>query len=105
MARLAGRRDSSVVYCSSYGSSFSYRHSAFYRPIGKALILESANILAADRVLISRQPPPEAILDYAESLGLRTARVLSFTSMAFSESGNMLVAAKAVSSDYPLRVK
>ncbi len=69
----------------------------------KALILESANILAADRVLISRQPPPEAILDYAESLGLRTARVLSFTSMAFSESGNMLVAAKAVSSDYPLR--
>lgn len=69
----------------------------------KALILESANILAADRVLISRQPPPEAILDYAESLGLRTARVLSFTSMAFSESGNMLVSAKAVSSDYPLR--
>jgi len=69
----------------------------------KALILESANILAADRVLISRQPPPEAILDYAESLGLRTARVLSFTSMAFSESGNMLVAAKAVSSEYPLR--
>jgi putative ABC transport system permease protein len=69
----------------------------------KALLLESANILAADRVLISRQPPPEAILDYAESLGLRTARVLSFTSMAFSESGNMLVAAKAVSSDYPLR--
>jgi putative ABC transport system permease protein len=69
----------------------------------KALILESANILAADRVLISRQPPPEAILDYAESLGLRTARILSFTSMAFSDSGNMLVAAKAVSSEYPLR--
>jgi putative ABC transport system permease protein len=68
-----------------------------------ALILESANILAADRVLISRQPPPEAILDYAESLGLRTARILSFTSMAFSDSGNMLVAAKAVSSEYPLR--
>lgn len=69
----------------------------------KALLLESANILAADRVLISRQPPPEVILDYAESLGLRTARVLSFTSMAFSETGNMLVAAKAVSSAYPLR--
>ena len=69
----------------------------------KALILESANILAADRVLISRQPPPEAILDYAESLGLRTARILSFTSMVFSDSGNMLVAAKAVSSEYPLR--
>ncbi|GJM14291.1 MAG: hypothetical protein DHS20C12_26940 [Pseudohongiella sp.] len=69
----------------------------------KALLLESANILAADRVLISRQPPPEAILDYAESLGLRTARVLSFTSMAFSDAGNMLVAAKAVSNAYPLR--
>lgn len=70
----------------------------------KALLLESANMLAADRVLggSSRQAPEEVMLE-AESRGLRTARTLSFTSMAFSDSGNMLVAAKAVSEAYPLR--
>lgn len=69
----------------------------------KALLLESANMLAADRVLGSGRQPPEEILAEAESLGLRTAQTLSFTSMAFSESGNMLVSAKAVSEAYPLR--
>ena len=69
----------------------------------KALLLESANMLAADRVLGSGRQPPEEILAQAEALGLRTARTLSFTSMAFSESGNMLVSAKAVSDTYPLR--
>ena len=69
----------------------------------KALLLESANMLAADRVLGSGRQPPEEILVEAESLGLRTARTLSFTSMAFSDTGNMLVAAKAVSDTYPLR--
>ena len=39
----------------------------------------------------------------AESRGLRTAQILSFTSMAFSDTGNMLVAAKAVDDSYPLR--
>ena len=69
----------------------------------KALLLESANMLAADRVLGSSSQPPEEILSQAESQGLRTARTLSFTSMAFSEAGNMLVSAKAVSDTYPLR--
>ena len=69
----------------------------------KALLLESANMLAADRVLGSGRQPPEAILLEAQSRGLRTARTLSFTSMAFSDSGSMLVAAKAVSDAYPLR--
>tara|TARA_B110000858_G_scaffold198442_1_gene265061 strand:+ start:24432 stop:27086 length:2655 start_codon:yes stop_codon:yes gene_type:complete len=69
----------------------------------KALLLESSNMLAADRVLASSNQPPEEILSQAESLGLSTARTLSFASMAFSESGNMLVSAKAVSDSYPLR--
>ena len=69
----------------------------------KALLLESANMLAADRVLGSRNLPPELILQEAESRGLRTAQTLSFTSMAFSDTGNMLVAAKAVDGSYPLR--
>lgn len=69
----------------------------------KALILESANMLAADRVVGSGRPLPDEIWEEARSRGFRTAETLSFTSMAFSDSGNMLVAAKAVSDTYPLR--
>lgn len=69
----------------------------------KALILESANMLAADRVVGSGRPLPEEIWNEAQSRGFRTAETLSFTSMAFSDSGNMLVSAKAVSDTYPLR--
>ncbi|MDF1766488.1 MAG: ABC transporter permease [Gammaproteobacteria bacterium] len=69
----------------------------------KALLLESANMLAADRVLSSGRVLPEDIFMEAQSQGLRTARTLSFTSMAFSDAGNMLVSAKAVSDTYPLR--
>lgn len=69
----------------------------------KALLLESSNMLAADRMLLSRRAPPEAILLEAQSRGMRTATTLLFTSMAFSDSGNMLVSAKAVSDAYPLR--
>ena len=69
----------------------------------KALLLESANMLAADRVMSSRSEPPRSILEEARNRGLRTAETLSFTSMAFSDTGNMLVAAKAVSDNYPLR--
>ncbi len=69
----------------------------------QALLLESANMLAADRVLSGRQEAPPEWLDEARSQGLQTAETISFTSMAFSDSGNMLVSAKAVSEAYPLR--
>lgn len=69
----------------------------------KALLLESANMLAADRVMGSGRELPEEILVEAQQRGLRTARTLSFTSMVFSDTGSMLVAAKAVSPEYPLR--
>lgn len=69
----------------------------------QALLLESANMLAADRVLSSRQLPPREFLSEAQARGLRTAETLSFTSMAFSDNGNLLVSAKAVSEAYPLR--
>ncbi len=68
-----------------------------------ALLLESANMLAADRVFFSRREAPEEVITEAESRGLNTASTLSFTSMAFSDNSNMLVAAKAVSNAYPLR--
>lgn len=69
----------------------------------KALLLESANMLAADRIVSGRGLLPEEVLLEAQNRGLRTAETLSFTSMAFSGSANMLVAAKAVTDSYPLR--
>ena len=69
----------------------------------KALLLESANMLAADRIVSGRGVLPEEVLEEGKARGLRTAETLSFTSMAFSESGNLLVAAKAVTDNYPLR--
>jgi putative ABC transport system permease protein len=69
----------------------------------KALLLESANMLAADRIVSGRGELPEEVLLEGQARGLRTAQTLSFTSMAFSDSGNLLVAAKAVSENYPLR--
>lgn len=69
----------------------------------KALLLESANMLAADRIVSGRGILPIEVLEEGQSRGLRTAETLSFISMAFSESGNLLVAAKAVTDNYPLR--
>ena len=69
----------------------------------KALLLESANMLAADRIVSGRGTLPVEVLEEGQSRGLRTAETLSFTSMAFSERGNLLVAAKAVTDNYPLR--
>ena len=69
----------------------------------KALLLESANMLAADRIVSGRGDLPREVLEEGRTRGLRTAEILSFTSMAFSDTGNMLVAVKAVTDAYPLR--
>lgn len=69
----------------------------------RALLNESANMLAADRVLSGRQQPPREWLTEAEQRGLRTGEFISFASMVFSDQGNILVSAKAVSPSYPLR--
>ena len=69
----------------------------------KALLLESANMLAADRIVSGRGDLPREVLTEGQTRGLSTAEVVSFTSVAFSETGNILVAAKAVTDAYPLR--
>lgn len=69
----------------------------------RALLNESANMLAADRVLSGRQQPPQEWLQEAQQRGLRTGEFISFASMVFSDQGNILVSAKAVSPSYPLR--
>lgn len=69
----------------------------------RALLQESATMLAADRVLSARQQPPRVWLEEASQRGLATAEVQAFASMVFSDQSNLLVAAKAVSETYPLR--
>ncbi len=69
----------------------------------QALLGESANMLAADRVLSGRSVAPAEWLDEAHGRDLRTAEIVSFGSMVFSDNGNVLVSAKAVSDAYPLR--
>ena len=69
----------------------------------RALLQESATMLAADRVLSGRELPPREWLAEAEARGLRTAEFTSFASMVFSDQGNVLVSVKAVSDAYPLR--
>jgi putative ABC transport system permease protein len=69
----------------------------------RALLNESANMLAADRVLSGRQAPPRDWLLEAQQRGLQTGEFISFASMVFSDQGNILVSAKAVSPSYPLR--
>jgi len=69
----------------------------------RALLQESANMLAADRILSARELPPRELLDEARRQELATAEYISFASMVFSDQGNLLVSAKAVSAGYPLR--
>lgn len=69
----------------------------------RALLQESANMLAADRVMSARAQPPRELLTQAHDMGLETAEYIAFASMAFSDQGNLLVSAKAVSDSYPLR--
>ncbi len=71
----------------------------------QALLAESANMLAADRVLSGRDEAPSEWIEEARNRNLRTAETMSFGSMVFSDQGNVLVSAKAVSSEYPLRGK
>jgi len=68
-----------------------------------ALLQESANMLAADRVLGAREEPPRELMTEAQRRGLATAEYISFASMVFSDNSNVLVSAKAVSAGYPLR--
>ncbi len=78
--------------------------SLFVDRLHQALLLESANFLAADRYIGGSRPIPDEFRRAAENRGLDAADVLSFPSMVFAgDDRNQLVAVKAVSEDYPLR--
>lgn len=75
----------------------------FVDRLQQALVVESSAFLAADRVVRSSRPAPEAWESLAHEMGLETARTLTFSSMVFGEERSQLVSVKAVTDGYPLR--
>jgi putative ABC transport system permease protein len=75
--------------------------------LNQGLARDAAALLGGDAIVGSDQPTPEALLQRARELGLRTATSVGFPSMgrAPDELGgaSRLVAVKAVSDGYPLR--
>ncbi len=71
----------------------------------RALVLESASFIAADKVISSPRPITEEFLVKANELGLNQAKTLSFLSMAFAQDRSQFTAVKAVDENYPLRGK
>ena len=77
----------------------------FSERLQSGLLERSAEFLAADRVLSSRDEIGTSWLQRAEEEGLQWARRTSFNSMAFAANAMALVDIKAVSPGYPLRGK
>ena len=77
--------------------------SLFVDRLHQALLLESANFLAADRQITSSNPIPDDFVAAAEARELDIAQTMVFPSMVFVGDNNQLVSVKAVGGDYPLR--
>ncbi|MFT6645113.1 MAG: putative ABC transport system permease protein, partial [Patiriisocius sp.] len=75
----------------------------FVDRLQQALVQESAQFLAADRVIAGRAELGPEYLQKAESLGLEHAQTLSFLSMVFSAERAQFSSVKAVTAGYPLR--
>ena len=68
-----------------------------------ALSQEASQLLGADLVVASEQPPDPALQGLARDMGLRTAHSVRFPSMAAAGTASVLVEVKAVGEGYPLR--
>lgn len=72
--------------------------------IGRAVVRQAADVLAADMFATSGFPLPENLEPEARSRGLSTARHVRFPSVVVNATDeSQLVAVKAVSDGYPLR--
>ncbi|MCZ2720294.1 FtsX-like permease family protein [Marinomonas sp. 15G1-11] len=65
--------------------------------------IQSATLLAADRVVRSNTAITNERMEYAKEQGLETAQKTSFSSMVFSNEGLQLSQLSAVTGNYPLR--
>jgi putative ABC transport system permease protein len=75
----------------------------FVDRLQQALIQESSQFLAADRVIAGRAELDPSFIEKAESLNLEHAQTLSFLSMVFSADRAQFASVKAVTDRYPLR--
>ena len=71
--------------------------------IERALTAESSAFLAADLVVRSNKPTPQAWITKAQLQGVETSQMVSFASMVYHQSDMHLASIKAVQSNYPLR--
>ncbi|MFT2111473.1 ABC transporter permease [Marinomonas sp. 2405UD68-3] len=65
--------------------------------------IQSATLLAADRVVRSNSVISQERIEYAENKNLETAQKTSFSSMVFSDEGLQLSQVSSVTESYPLR--
>lgn len=77
--------------------------SGFASALKTALRQESHSFLASDVAVRDARELPDAWLQEAANRELRTAQILSFSSMAFAGDEMALASVKAVSVEYPLR--
>jgi putative ABC transport system permease protein len=75
----------------------------FVDRLQQALVQESSQFLAADRVISGRSELGPEFIAKAESLNLEHATTLSFLSMVFSADRAQFASVKAVTDKYPLR--
>lgn len=75
----------------------------FVDRLQQALVQESSQFLAADRVISGRFELDPEFLEQAEQFNLEHATTLSFLSMVFSEDRAQFSSVKAVTDNYPLR--
>ena len=73
--------------------------------VEQAMVMQAAELLAADTLMHSSEPISESYLDSARSLGLESARTLSFRSVLLIADAFQLTEVKAVGPGYPLRGK
>jgi len=71
--------------------------------VERALVLQGAALMAADLVVEQGEPIPTAWLAHADSIGLRSARSVTFPSVIIANERPLLVQVKAVEAPYPLR--
>ena len=71
--------------------------------VERAMAAGASELLAADLLVHSTEPIPDAYERHARAAGLTTARTVTFRSMVVDGDRFVLVAAKSVSPAYPLR--
>ena len=77
--------------------------SLFTSRIQNSILDEATQFLAADVQIRSTVPQHNNWEELASTHNLRTAKLISFRAMAFTEQGMQLVAVKAATEEYPLK--